>query len=149
MSEVGEIEISIGPDGRVYFAALTEELLEVAAALRSEVTIVGLAARREWRRLAEQATRFQATTVAIADEAHYDDLRRNCPAGTRVLAGAAAVRTPPARFVDRVARPAVAPVRNDRPPAASPVARPTEQPKPAAKKPAKKTEKKEEPKDIR
>jgi hypothetical protein len=69
-------------------------------------------------------------------------------------AGAAAVRTPPARFVDRVARPAVAPVRNDRPPAANPVARPAgppqaEQPKPAAKKPAKKTEKKQEPKDIR
>ena len=92
--------------------------------------------------------------------------------------GAAAVRTPPARFVDRVARPAVvrgpsagvarpavAPVRNDRPPAASPVARPAaqpqaappaqaqvrkaEQPKPAAKKPAKKTEKKQEPKDVR
>jgi hypothetical protein len=49
------------------------------------------------------------------------------------------------------ARPAVAPVRNDRPPAASPVARPaeqprTEQPKPAEKKAVKKTEKKDEKK---
>ena len=63
--------------------------LEVAAALRDEVTIVGLAARREWRRLAEQAARFEAPIVAIADETFYDDLRRSCPASTRVLAGAA------------------------------------------------------------
>ncbi len=80
--------------------------------------------------------------------------------------GAAAVRTPPARFTDRVARPAVvrgpgagvarpatAPVRNDRPPAAqTPAARPAEQPRAVPqteKKAVKKTEKKEEKKDIR
>ena len=105
------------------------------------------------------------------------------------VVGAAAVRTPPARVVDRavfaktapppprvssveslrtaarpalVRGPAVAPVRNDRPPAASPVARPAEQPRvspPAPvqerkaevqkteKKAVKKTEKKEEKKE--
>jgi 1-deoxy-D-xylulose-5-phosphate reductoisomerase len=61
--------------------------LDVAAALRGEIEIVGLAARRGWRRLAEQAARFGARTVAIADEQHTADLRHACPAGTRVLAG--------------------------------------------------------------
>ncbi len=53
------------------------------------MTVVGLAARRDWRRLAEQATRFPHATVAIAEERWYDDLRRACPPGTRILAGEA------------------------------------------------------------
>jgi hypothetical protein len=70
-------------------------------------------------------------------------------------AGAAAVRTPPARFVDRVARPAVvrAPAagaarpRSDRPPAQV-QERKAEAPK-TEKKAVKKTEKKEERKENR
>ena len=77
--------------------------LEVAAALPEEITITGLAARREWRLLAEQANRFRVGVVAIAEEEHYDELRRACPAQTRVLAGAAGlvelVQTTPANFV--------------------------------------------------
>ena len=61
--------------------------LEVVAALGEEITLVGLAARHRWRDLAEQARRFNVTAVAIAAEAHYDDLRRECPTETRVLAG--------------------------------------------------------------
>jgi hypothetical protein len=73
--------------------------------------------------------------------------------------------TPPAPPVSRVEglrapdraarpdRPAMAPVRNDRPPRAAPPAqvqeRKAEAPKPAEKKAVKKTEKKERPKDIR
>jgi len=63
--------------------------LEVADALRDEVRVVGLAARGQWRELAEQAARCGASAVAVANEAHYDDLRRACANGTRVLAGAA------------------------------------------------------------
>jgi 1-deoxy-D-xylulose-5-phosphate reductoisomerase len=63
--------------------------LEVAAALPDDVTVVGLAARREWRRLAEQATRFPRAALAIAEECWSDELRRACPPGTRVLAGEA------------------------------------------------------------
>lgn len=77
--------------------------LEVAAALREDVAVVGLAARRQWRLLAEQAARFQVSAVAIADERHYDELRSHCPPGTRVLAGAAGlielVQTCDANFV--------------------------------------------------
>lgn len=63
--------------------------LEVADALRDEVQVVGLAARGRWRELAEQAALCGATAVAVAREAHYDDLRRACANGTRVLAGTA------------------------------------------------------------
>jgi 1-deoxy-D-xylulose-5-phosphate reductoisomerase len=63
--------------------------LEVVAALRAEVTVVGVAARRQWELLAEQATQFEVGAVAVAEEAHVDKLRRRCPRGTRVLAGAA------------------------------------------------------------
>jgi 1-deoxy-D-xylulose-5-phosphate reductoisomerase len=61
--------------------------LEVAAKLPEEFRIVGLAARQEWRLLADQAIHCGAQIVAIADEQHYDNLRQACPAGTRVLAG--------------------------------------------------------------
>lgn len=65
--------------------------LEVVAALGSEVRVVGLAAGNNWRLLAEQARRFDVPTVAIAAERSFDELRRSCPAGTRVLAGAEGV----------------------------------------------------------
>ncbi len=61
--------------------------LEVAAALGPEIRIVGLAARRNWRPLAEQAARLHVDALALADEEHAADLRAEAPAGTRVLAG--------------------------------------------------------------
>lgn len=61
--------------------------LDVASAMPDEVRVVGLAARSNWRFLAEQAHQHRPDAVAIADETHYDDLRRECPSGTRVYAG--------------------------------------------------------------
>jgi len=62
--------------------------LEVGAALGDEIRIVGLAAGRSWKRLAEQATRFNVGTLALADERHAAELRAAVRAGTRVLGGA-------------------------------------------------------------
>lgn len=77
--------------------------LEVAAALRDEITVVGLAARRDWRLLAEQAARCAAPAVALTDDTLVEDLRHACPTGTRVLAGQDGllelVRTSDADFV--------------------------------------------------
>jgi 1-deoxy-D-xylulose-5-phosphate reductoisomerase len=63
--------------------------LDVAAALRDEIDVVGLAAFQNWKALADAATRFGVTTVAIADAARAGDLRAACSGGTRVLAGVA------------------------------------------------------------
>jgi 1-deoxy-D-xylulose-5-phosphate reductoisomerase len=77
--------------------------LDVAAALRDEVAIVGLAAGHDWRLLGDQARRFEAGAVAIADEGAAAALRRECPARTRMFAGAAGlvelVETTEADFV--------------------------------------------------
>lgn len=90
--------IVLGSTGSIGRAAL-----EVAAALRDEIVIVGLAARHQWQLLAEQAARYAVPAVAIAGEAYYDKLRSQCPRGTRVLAGIAGlvelVETSAADFV--------------------------------------------------
>jgi 1-deoxy-D-xylulose-5-phosphate reductoisomerase len=76
--------VILGSTGSIGKAAL-----EVAAGLGDgEIRVVGLAARRNWKRLAEQATRFKVPFVAIAEDECADRLRQACPAGTRVLAGA-------------------------------------------------------------
>jgi len=80
---MGKRVLILGSTGSIGRSAL-----EVAAALRDEVTIVGLAGRKSWRLLGEQARRFNVGHVAIAEERWFDDLRRECPAGTRVWAGA-------------------------------------------------------------
>jgi 1-deoxy-D-xylulose-5-phosphate reductoisomerase len=74
--------IVLGSTGSIGQAAL-----EVAAALKDQVRVVGLAARQGWQLLAKQAAHFGVPTVAIAKERHYDELKRACPPGTRVLAG--------------------------------------------------------------
>jgi 1-deoxy-D-xylulose-5-phosphate reductoisomerase len=61
--------------------------LDVAHALRDEITIVGLAARQDWQRLAEQARRFNVPTVALADPNHYDQLRGAVADDTEILTG--------------------------------------------------------------
>jgi len=68
--------------------SIGKSALDVAAAMSEDVCVVGLAARTNWKCLADQAAEFHVPTVAIADERHYDDLRRACPAGTTVYAGA-------------------------------------------------------------
>ena len=75
--------VILGSTGSIGCAAL-----EVAAALGRDLRIVGLAGGQGWSKLAQQATRFKPATVAIADHSRVDDLRRSCPAGTRVLGGA-------------------------------------------------------------
>jgi len=78
--------IILGSTGSIGQAAL-----QVVTALGDEVEIVGLAAGNNWRLLAEQAARFGVASVAIASENGYDALRRACPRGTNVLAGAPGV----------------------------------------------------------
>jgi 1-deoxy-D-xylulose-5-phosphate reductoisomerase len=77
--------------------------LEVIAALRDEVQVVGLAARRQWQLLARQATHFGVPAVALVDDSQYGNLRRELPRATRVLAGTAGlvelVQTAEADFV--------------------------------------------------
>jgi 1-deoxy-D-xylulose-5-phosphate reductoisomerase len=62
--------------------------LDVVAALEPAVRVVGLAAGRDWRKLAQQARRYRPAAVAIADECRADDLRAACPPETRIYAGA-------------------------------------------------------------
>ena len=61
--------------------------LDVVAALRDEIQVVGLAAKRDWKKLVAQTAQFAVRAVAIADEEHADDLRQAVPRGTHVLAG--------------------------------------------------------------
>ncbi|TWT43847.1 1-deoxy-D-xylulose 5-phosphate reductoisomerase [Phycisphaerae bacterium RAS1] len=74
----------LGSTGSIGAAAL-----DVARALRDEIEIVGLAAGNSWEKLAAQALEFGVRSVAIADAARANDLRRRLPAETRVFAGAA------------------------------------------------------------
>ena len=90
--------IVLGSTGSIGRAAL-----DVAAALKEQVSVVGLAAHQGWQLLAEQAQRFGVPAAAIADQRHYDDLKLSCPASTRILGGAEGlvelVKTTEADFV--------------------------------------------------
>jgi len=90
--------IVLGSTGSIGRAAL-----DVAAALKEQVSVVGLAAHQGWQLLAEQAQRFGVPAVAIANQRHYDDLKRSCPARTRILGRAEGlvelVKTTEADFV--------------------------------------------------
>lgn len=63
--------------------------LDVAAGLPDAVRIVGLAAGENWQLAVEQARRFDVPAVAVANERHYDELKKALPVGARVFAGAA------------------------------------------------------------
>jgi len=63
--------------------------LDVIAGLHEDVQVVGLAARRDWQRLAQQAVEFRVPTIALADEPHYAELEAAAPLGTRILVGPA------------------------------------------------------------
>ncbi len=75
--------IILGSTGSIGCSAL-----DVAAAMPDEITVVGLAAGRRWRELAEQARRFRVPAVGLFEEQHADELRRELPAGTRLYLGA-------------------------------------------------------------
>ncbi len=74
--------IILGSTGSIGRSALA-----VAAALGEEIQVVGLAARREWGLLAEQAVQFGVGTVAISDAEHAEALRGAVSPITRVLVG--------------------------------------------------------------
>lgn len=61
--------------------------LDVVAEHPDEMRVVGLAAGRNWKRLAEQTAQFGVRDIAIADERWAADLAAACPAGTRVYSG--------------------------------------------------------------
>jgi 1-deoxy-D-xylulose-5-phosphate reductoisomerase len=73
--------VILGSTGSIGRAAL-----EVVERIPERVELVGLAARGNWRLLAEQAARHAVPNLAVADAACFDELRRACPAGTRVVA---------------------------------------------------------------
>jgi 1-deoxy-D-xylulose-5-phosphate reductoisomerase len=59
--------------------------LEVVRRLRAEFAVVGLAAGRNWERLAEQAKEFRPEVVGLADPP--PDFERVLPEGTRLIPG--------------------------------------------------------------
>lgn len=61
--------------------------LDVAAGLRDEVAIIGLAANDNWQLLAEQVRTSGAAYVALGNEQYYDRLKAVLPAGTQVIVG--------------------------------------------------------------
>ena len=67
--------------------------LRVARALPARVRVVGLAANRDWRRVLDQAARFDVRHVALADPAAARRGAAAAPRGVRVYAGAAGVAT--------------------------------------------------------
>ena len=62
--------------------------LEVIAALRPQPEVVGLAAGRDWQKLAEQAKQFAVPAVGLADAEQAGSLRGGLGRDTRVYAGA-------------------------------------------------------------
>lgn len=71
--------------------SIGETTLRVAAALPDRIRVVGLAARRNVRRLLEQAQRFGVRQVAVGDTAAAEEARRLAPDGVRVGSGEAGV----------------------------------------------------------
>ncbi len=63
------------------------QALDVVERNPGRFEVVGLAARRNRARLAEQARRFRPRLVALAEPEGVEALRREVPPGTRVLAG--------------------------------------------------------------
>jgi 1-deoxy-D-xylulose-5-phosphate reductoisomerase len=67
--------------------SIGENALRVVAHLSAELRVVGLAAGRRARRLAEQAAAFDCRWAAVADAGCVAELRQALPAGCRVAAG--------------------------------------------------------------
>lgn len=67
--------------------SIGESALEVVAAHRNQYRVVGLAAGRGWRRLAQQAVEFDVAHVALADVDAAQSLRGALPGGGQLLAG--------------------------------------------------------------
>jgi len=67
--------------------SIGESALRVAEQLPSELSVVGLAAEKNYERLLEQARRFNVSDVALADRAAAEACAASAPAGTRVHRG--------------------------------------------------------------
>ncbi len=63
------------------------QALEVAEALRDDIQIAGLGARRNARSLIEQVRRFRPPVVAVTDPAAAAEVRAAVPHGTEVFSG--------------------------------------------------------------
>ena len=67
--------------------SIGENALRVVEALPGRFGVVGLAVRRNYRRVLEQARRFNVRAVAVEDPAAAEACRRRAPRGVRVYAG--------------------------------------------------------------
>jgi 1-deoxy-D-xylulose-5-phosphate reductoisomerase len=74
--------VILGSTGSIGLSAL-----KVARDLPDRMEVVGLAAHKQGKLLAEQAREFKPAAVCLYDEAGLADLKRDVPAGTRVLSG--------------------------------------------------------------
>ncbi|NLE68372.1 MAG: 1-deoxy-D-xylulose-5-phosphate reductoisomerase, partial [Lentisphaerae bacterium] len=67
--------------------SIGESALKVVEQLHDRLEVAGLAARRSTGRLFEQAARFGARTVAVADPASAAEAAARVPAGMKMLSG--------------------------------------------------------------
>jgi 1-deoxy-D-xylulose-5-phosphate reductoisomerase len=71
--------------------SIGENALRVAAALPTHLEVVGLASRKNYKRLLEQAQEFNVKHLAVADAEAAEACSRAAPRGITVLAGDAGV----------------------------------------------------------
>jgi 1-deoxy-D-xylulose-5-phosphate reductoisomerase len=74
--------VILGSTGSIGLSAL-----KVARDLPDRMEVVGLAANRQGKLLAEQAREFKPGAVALFDESGVADLKKEVPAGTKVFSG--------------------------------------------------------------
>jgi 1-deoxy-D-xylulose-5-phosphate reductoisomerase len=74
--------VILGSTGSIGLSAL-----KVARDLPDRMEVVGLAANRQGKLLAEQAREFKPAAVALFDPVGLDELKAGVPAGTKVLTG--------------------------------------------------------------
>lgn len=67
--------------------SIGRQALEVADALRDEITVVGLAARTNARLLLDQTNRYRPRAIAMVDEQSAASMRPELPRGTNLLIG--------------------------------------------------------------
>ncbi len=68
--------------------SIGENALRVVEALPGRFNVIGLAVRRNYRRVLDQARRFGVRAVAVEDPAAAEACRRRAPRGVRVYGGA-------------------------------------------------------------
>ncbi len=71
--------------------SIGQNAVRVLEALRGEFEVVGMVARNNAARLAEQAARLDCRELVIADESRLGELRRLAPSGARCQCGVGAI----------------------------------------------------------